>query len=143
MQVIASGCHWSKIKMKPIRAIAKTLGLVKSVKRGNALVSLLTTTYPKERRRQLKWIAEFCPWSRKILLEIQSRQKKLSRRYAFHCHSLQSREAFIYVSAKGLQVANHWLDSRTGRADQTLLRGDLCTDGTKINLYPNDMDRKV
>lgn len=70
MQVIASGCHWSKIEMKPIRAIAKTLGLAKSVKRGNALGSLLTTTYPKEHRRRLKWIAEFCPWSRKILLEI-------------------------------------------------------------------------
>lgn len=75
MQLIASGCHWSKIEMKPIRAIAKTLGLAKSVKRGNALGSLLTTTYPKEHRRRLKWIAEFCPWSRKILLEIQSRQK--------------------------------------------------------------------
>lgn len=29
MQMIASGYHWSKIKMKLIRAIAKTLGLAK------------------------------------------------------------------------------------------------------------------
>lgn len=54
MQVIASGCHWSKIKMKPIRAIAKTLGLAKSVRRGNALVSLLTTTYPKKAQETAK-----------------------------------------------------------------------------------------
>lgn len=50
-------------------------------------------------------------------LQLPDKSRMPWRRLKHQCLSLQSQDIFRGVNTEGPQQANHWEDSRTGRAD--------------------------
>ncbi len=165
----SKSCHyqWSKPSLgwkkqnKPIREIAKTLGVAKTtvwniLKRRNAPVSSATPKDPEDHGKQLWWMTEeFFPWWRKHPSQQLARSRTLSRRLGV-CVSKSTIKRRLHqseyrgfttrckplVSLKNRKARLEFAKRHLKKPSQ-FWNNILWTDETKINLYQSDGKRRV